>query len=564
MNKITLNGATLSLEYDLFDLPTAQHKAGLAGMILMIESLKQRYKRKMKPLPMAEVKATSARIEFTKDSMQTVFNDLYAAKLVEVEVKQKWKGKPPKDIKEIEVETDGKIKKEKRFVYEAVQPSGDFLQAFYPDGNGAWIKLWRDMLWNILRGIPATRKVFEERANEKISSEGAKCWKAMVKAAEARKKGKAVTAGISSAIYVGAEDKNAERVPFKGEVENNFLLNFWPVVSLIYVPRSLDIERSENKWRIRRNEAGYVLAIPEPYDLETFAEDAVSTLRGLKTEIAGFRPRSALIDIFEEGGLEYLYQFARKKTEDKESFAFSLCATELYHLQKQGNRIRQLAAARLEPSSQIIEDYETMRDSFRNPFYKKISLRNLLDGNPWYKDADSLFQHHPMPIFIYKGITPGGMRFFGLDARNKFISMKKRLEQLKGGNTMSEKEVDDQLTLRIYRLIQTYVRLRTEEKSQKKYKDFKDNRDENNRIKYPPEYREAVEKVCTDAFLAMRGRREQDYVEYFTGTICSVPQFLPESEFVSVAKVLTEDWQRVKNISMLALSACSYLSGTSD
>ena len=35
-------GASVTVKYDLFDLPTAQHKAGLAGLLLQIESMKAR------------------------------------------------------------------------------------------------------------------------------------------------------------------------------------------------------------------------------------------------------------------------------------------------------------------------------------------------------------------------------------------------------------------------------------------------------------------------------------------------------------------------------------------
>lgn len=125
---------------------------------------------------------------------------------------------------------------------------------------------------------------------------------------------------------------------------------------------------------------------------------------------------------------------------------------------------------------------------------------------------------------------------------------------------MGEKEQDDQLTLRVYRLIQTYVNHRTEEKSGRKFKDFRDNKDDKNRIIFPQEYREAREKVCTDAFLAIRGRREQDFIEYFAGTVCSVPQYLSEGDYVAVAGALMNDWEKVKTLSMLALSAHSYLS----
>ena len=40
MNTSVKEDGHITLEYDLYELPTAQHKAGLAGLLLMIESMK--------------------------------------------------------------------------------------------------------------------------------------------------------------------------------------------------------------------------------------------------------------------------------------------------------------------------------------------------------------------------------------------------------------------------------------------------------------------------------------------------------------------------------------------
>src|SRR2546429_6102027 len=67
------------VEYDLFDLPTAFHKAGLAGLILLIESLKAR-----QVLTAAESKyqatATGATVTFTESLVRKLMDDLYDAR----------------------------------------------------------------------------------------------------------------------------------------------------------------------------------------------------------------------------------------------------------------------------------------------------------------------------------------------------------------------------------------------------------------------------------------------------------------------------------------------------
>ncbi len=125
---------------------------------------------------------------------------------------------------------------------------------------------------------------------------------------------------------------------------------------------------------------------------------------------------------------------------------------------------------------------------------------------------------------------------------------------------MSERDFDDKLALCIYKLVQQYIWRKTEEKSGKKYEEFKTNRDNKGRILYPAEYRDSLGKVSSEAFLSMRGRSEDAFVEYFSGTICSVPQFLPQEEYLSVVKALSIDWQKMKTLSMLAVSANSFLS----
>lgn len=549
---------SITLDYDLFSLPTAQHKAGLAGLLLLIESMKL---RRLSSLPtVMEATESGAKISFTKGSMQEVFDDLFAAAWVEVESRSRWQGKEPKRIIEKDVrQKDGATKKEKRFVYDAVQPSGNFLSAFYPADGDILLKLWRDMLWSTLRGKPTTRNVYEERAEGKHSSEGARTWKTIVKASKAHEKGKVNTEPIASSLFIGAQDVNAERVPFQGEAKQNFLLHFWAIPSLIFCPRRMKIEhRAEGGVGVSHEDAGYVLVVPEPSNLKDFLDDTRQLLRSLNPAIAGYRPKVALIDIPAEGGLEYLYHLLHKRLKNEEVH-YNLAAVEIYHLEKQGNNIRTLAAERIVPDSRALRDYETLREQCGNTIYKSLRIGNLLEGRRWHERTDSAFNNNPWEVFVgVSGKTPANVRFFGTDVRKKFKAIEEELKLTKGDNPMSDDAKDDQLARRVYGLVQAYVRQKTERKSGRRYEDFKNNKDGNNKTIYPREYTVAQEKVCSDAFLAMRGRREQDFIEYFTGSICSVPQYLPEEDYVAVSDALIADWEKVKTLSMLALSACSW------
>src|SRR5260370_20512172 len=126
--------------YDLFDLPTAQHKAGLAGLVLQIRSMTDR-KLPNESIPVIEeLTPTTAKVRFTAKSVQGLFDDVYDAQTVQVPVKSRWPNTPRKredQIEEVEEAEDGtkKVKKVKRFIYDVTQQAGHFLRQHLPEMN---------------------------------------------------------------------------------------------------------------------------------------------------------------------------------------------------------------------------------------------------------------------------------------------------------------------------------------------------------------------------------------------------------------------------------------------
>jgi len=112
----------------------------------------------------------------------------------------------------------------------------------------------------------------------------------------------------------------------------------------------------------------------------------------------------------------------------------------------------------------------------------------------------------------------------------------------------------DELALRVHSMIRGYVSYKTERRCGKSYADFKASSYKDD------QYINANNKVCMDAFLAIRGRKDhREFIDYFTGTICSVPQFLGKEQYqnLSVALLDPAQWESLKSLSMLALSALS-------
>jgi len=71
------------------------------------------------------------------------------------------------------------------------------------------------------------------------------------------------------------------------------------------------------------------------------------------------------------------------------------------------------------------------------------------------------------------------------------------------------------------------------------------------------EYDDKKNKLARDAFLAIRARTGADFIEYFVSTLCSVPQHMSDSTFTSLSTQLYQDTERVRTLTMLALSARS-------
>jgi CRISPR-associated protein Cmx8 len=73
------------------------------------------------------------------------------------------------------------------------------------------------------------------------------------------------------------------------------------------------------------------------------------------------------------------------------------------------------------------------------------------------------------------------------------------------------------------------------------------------------DYNDKKAKIAREAFLAVRSRTGMAFISYFTGTICSVSQWLNRDSYLKIAGVLTSDnetqIERVRSLTLLALSA---------
>lgn len=483
--------------------------------------------------------------------LRELFNEIYAASKEEQPRDSVLKNKnkevvPPLREERITV-TDpktGKSKEKTVYIYPVVVPRGAFLAAYDPsaiDDDGIWVKLWRDMIWGILRGVPATRRPFEERSEGEFTEDADKVWQDLQRPAD-------YTVDLPSTYFIGAQASNAENVPFKDRARFQFLLHFWAFVSQVYIPARLVYDNKAKKTKTEF--AGFAITIPDVANLEDFCDELPAVLKNNRgVELAGYRPRESVIDVAAEGALDLMNKLNQRLAvaAGSQSVSDLLLGVDVVHLEKQGNNIKLWGTARIDPTQSMINEYVRVKGLFREALFRRQRLLNVLNEREWFSGFGSLLSTSDSEQTI-------GSRFFRSDARTAFNDSLQS-----NGSTKGEKDEVGTDTLEspanqssvedlIYQLIGTYISAKLKSKYQLEWKGVQGTPKEK-------EYAEKKNKVAKDAFLSVRSRTGDDFVEYFVSTLCSFPQFLSEEGYSTLAQALHTDTDKVRTLTLLALSA---------
>ncbi|OQW34296.1 MAG: hypothetical protein A4E19_02210 [Nitrospira sp. SG-bin1] len=384
---------TIELIYDPFALTTAQHRAGLAGLLVLVESLR---KRKMKPVPEIHTNENQTiSVRITEDSLTVLFNELYDAIWDERKSDSKPQAKTVRNVKIVEEDaaadnTNGRKRRKKQFVYETIAPKAKFLEVL--GLTAPWIKLWREAIFGSIRSRDKQRQDYKDRAQGKPASSVAQIWAEIERLAKAKGNNKSLSVELSSSLFIGGQDTNAEKVSFLGGPDHNLLLHFWPVVMGVYVPEIIDRDGTS------KLSSSYVLVIPDVTDPIGFVQDFLETLARLGTEMTGYRPKQAVITLPQEGGLEYLHHLlglVKAKTD-----VANAAGVEVYHLEKRGNNVHMLSTDRVPVSRRVLEQYEAIRDKYYSVLFRRKLILNLIRGEPWYREFDRVFAKGSKEWFI--------------------------------------------------------------------------------------------------------------------------------------------------------------------
>jgi len=591
---------SVTLSYCLSEMPTAHHKAGLAGLVLSIQEMQNPDRHEgNKSLHADDVPqmngldADTVQITLTERSCQALFNECYKSVMGTVKVTKRWKDAEVLDTFQRK-QTDEKSGKEKDvtvYVHPNLEPRNPFLdrhlfQEIRDSEKDLWYKLWRDMLFQIPRAKPTTRNPYKEALGGDCN-EGAKMWTELQRFAKARDKNEIRTVNLSSSLLTGAQDTTAEYVGFKDRVDNVLALHFWPLTTLIFVPTHLKIDPADFS-RSRTEPIGFSLAIPDVADLVKFCSRYTGVLQQVKAKAKprGYRPDNACVDVAAEGALSVLTQqawLASGQTQDSQ-VASRLHAVEYVHLEKQGNNVKTLGSGRVAPDPRLMDRYRAVSQRYRSPLFRSYRVRALLahERQPWWQSFDVPLQTFPHQLFLRGENLPPLAWSFRRDVSTAFREDDDNESiQTPEGDAMSTTDTTNPpkpIEASVLNIVRTYVLAKSKEKS--KVDDatidaiFKSQASGGDEVSDLPEVSQKDQefqekrrnfegerkKIAEKLFLEVRSRHGDEFQSYFAEHFGAKSQrfnLSREPDFKNVCDHLINRPADVRVMTLLALSACS-------
>lgn len=534
----------LELNYQLAELPSAQHRAGLAGLVLMVQYLRDTQpwfkEREGAIIELKSLNEFGVTLKLNLQGLQALFDLTYQAFTQERSTETKIKKYDRMEEVEVPDKKDKtKTKRVLKYFYTVTIPQGAFLSNWDKSNDssesGLWIKLWRDMLWSIVRGVPATRNSFNHRVNGTSYSQDVQdIWEELQHPDK--------ITGQSGNYYLGAMAANAENIPVKDKVRYQFLLHFWAFAAQVYCPAVLDKDG-------KRELAGYALAIPDVANLKNFCRVFPQVLKERDAKKWGYLPREAVIDLPEEGALDLLLLLRdriERETGDQQLRRMIL-GVELIHAEKIGNNIKIRSISTVEPVKQQVDKYEVIKKSYWCPWFRKQLLINLLRQQPDEEFDSNARKIKPWTDFdaVLSRIPRTWLQdsTFSHDARNLF-------EQEIG--VKMKKDVRDYAQI-IYHVCQGYVIGKLESKYRMKWDKEKKTYSQDGKPIPQKEADEKKYKIANEAFLAVRSRTEgKVFIDYFVSVLYP---FVKQDEFVSFTEILFNQTDDVRAVTLLALSS---------
>jgi CRISPR-associated protein Cmx8 len=526
----------ISLTYTLAELPSAQHRAGLAGLVMMLQWLNKE-RRESDERRIVALGEGGIQVSLSQAGLIELMDAFYDAVELEVGQQKPRKGKgggPDPTPKRVEqrVVISG-VKKEPKevpyYIYPDMKPRGAFLEEWAPrsEGGELWIKLWRDMIYAIVRGVPTQRGPYERRAAGVSSGEGERIW--------AQLSGKKADGSdaLASTFYLGVQATNAEGVAFRDRVRELFLLHFWPLAVQVYVPSKME-RQPDGGWRPTLSRS-YALAIPDVSSLINFCEQYERLMCARACDRRAYRPAQAVVDLPAEGALAFMQGLGELVAGDARAQRRTILGVEVIHAEKEGNNIVIKGFRRVEPGGVILARYAQIRESCWDLNVRRMLIENLLEERSWLDGFARWMSVQDTKLTIER-------TSFQHDARSIFTQ---RQEDSVDG-------VTEELKNAIWWTVKGWIHARVAKRDDKLAKVTRASSEKEKHA-----YNAQAGKAAMEAFYAARSRTGRDFADYFVTTLCAVPQSMGQGRYVELSSMLLseEGCEVVRALTLLALSA---------
>jgi CRISPR-associated protein Cmx8 len=526
-----MTSETISLDYHLAQLPTVSHRAGLAGLAFLILYL-HRYDRHTKTEIKSTFSESSLHFECTQSGLQSLLNLFFSA-----HYELRWSKTKIKDPIEIKIEKDQSGKELTLYGWHGLVIDGLALCG----ESGLWKSLWSEWMLNTIRAFPKSREPFKLRAERDLAKRQSRPFSEEAFLQEAKKTWQALKkpnarAGLSSSAIIGAEAATAEGVSLENTNAEQFLLNFWPVVSQPYIPCKFKPNGDREDW-------GYAVAIPDVLNLELFVE-SFDDILGLRSNAKyGYRPAEAMVELPEESALESLRQIQERidhiptAGDDIESniLGFEVCHAYRPDPQR-GPELKSIAY--LPANFPGISQYAKYRTKLWCPWVRRHLLQNLLRGLNWTERWDELFS--------WVKVDEAHSKQSNSDDHSKPEDIDQNQKKIKFDNRYF---VDDCWVILQGELVEVPELVKTLNSLCHRYLEA--------RLKDRGLAKQDLHKLARQEFLAVRSYASAEaFQKYFFGRLCSrvSPGSKPD-QFTEIAQEVFDSPEKVRGLTMLALAS---------
>ena len=545
------NMQPITVAWSLAELPSPQHRAGLAGLVMLVNYSRRHSLPDGAILDVVKIDEVSYVLQLNIVGLGALFDKAYRATAGEAFSKTSRKDKKTKEQKpHLRIETrketsdKGKEKEVNYYVYPAVDPHGGPLTELVPPGDdGKWMKVWRQWLWETIRSRDRQRLPYkaraeaslkdgdEEHGDEEEDQEGSNdvqtAWSALTTNAKVPQ---------ASTYFLGAEKVTAENTPFEDRGRHWFLLHFWLFAVHVFMPRSIDFS---GKYKSN----GYVTCIPDVSRLQDFVTRHERSLKHQRSpdsdRVWRKSPKQAIIDLADAAALSADLWLSKAVAVDlSQADARATSGFQIVHAVKSGNSVR-IRSNRMVVPTREMSDRASVAEDCWSHLIKHQVLTNILADRLWWHGFDRVCATAGKMLTIKdKG--------FRHDARILFNHFNPE------DRSMSDQipQTPRSLEQLILRMVTSWLTGRLESKYHLSW----------NTVKGTPQeadYEEKKTKLATQAFLAARSRPGREFSRWFTATLCSVNQrsISSETDFVALAQALDEQPDHVRSLTLLALSA---------